>query len=82
MACTCKIFQGMNEENNVKIVYINDRYLETECLVAGIIEHTLWPKYDSNDCGILMEQWLSHLFSTSLKVETYYTVIISSVLYL
>jgi len=44
MACTCKIFQGMNEENNVKIVYINDRYLETECLVAGIIEHTLWPK--------------------------------------
>lgn len=44
MACTCKIFQGMTEKNNVKIVYINNRCLETECLVTAIIEHTLLPK--------------------------------------
>lgn len=44
MACTCKILQGMTEKNNLKVVYINDRHLETECLVTAIIEHTLLPK--------------------------------------
>jgi hypothetical protein len=44
MTCTCKIFQGLTEKNNVKIVYINDRFLETQCLFTAVIEHTLMAK--------------------------------------
>jgi hypothetical protein len=44
MTCTCKIFQEMTEKNNVKIVYFNDKSLETECLVTALIERILLPK--------------------------------------
>lgn len=40
----CKLFKEMTEKKHVKINFVDDRCLQTECLFNAIVEHTLLPK--------------------------------------